>query len=997
MAFGKLHSHFTSIPLIFGFLLLISGCNGLSGENNSLTDLSSSARNAQVSQATIIPSGEALPSKNNELAGKTVDEILAQMSLREKIGQLFFIRAYGTYKSEDSKDYRRLVHQIKELNVGGVTFFDGKVYGQAVLTNKLQKAAEIPLWITQDTEWGVAMRVDRTTRLTPAMGIGATRNPHFAYLAGKVTAQEAKALGVNQIFAPVLDVNNNPRNPVINIRSFAGRPELVSKMGTHFIDGAASTGVVATGKHFPGHGDTDVDSHLALPVINKTYDELAQIELAPFKAAIESGLKSIMSAHIAFPEISKLPDRPSTLSKSVLGRILRDSLGFNGLVVTDAMEMAGIAAHYSPGKAVLLALKAGADVMLLSPDDLTAINYLVRAVDRGKITEERINKSVHKLLALKKEAGLFEDRSVNVARIGEVVSSEKHQRIADKIARASITLLKNEDNIIPLRAADYNRVLVLSISPGNNGELGSYLAERMRFYHPAVRFEVFDDRSDNREINEIEDDIRWSDLVIVASFININSNSSQQYNYRQRQLLSKLPSDKPTALITFSNPYAVANRPDAEVHLMAWQGSKVQMKAAADALFGASAIGGKLPIKIPGAYSFGEGMQLPKTTLRIDEPETANISSEELHRKIAGIMHQAIFDSTFPGGVVGVVKDGKLVYKEGFGYHTYEKTEPVNDNDVYDLASITKVVATTTAIMDLIDKGKISLNDSVSKYFEEFSEGKKQEVTIRHLLLHTSGLPPFRIYVDELKERSEIVEAVKNEPLVYETGTKYVYSDLGFILLGEIVDKVTGMPLNEYVRENFYYPLGMNSTFFNPEENAPWLVDDIPPAEIDTVYRHKIIQAEVHDERAWYMDGVAGHAGLFSSAGDLAIYVQMLLNGGTYGGKRYLSEAIIEKFTSRQSEFNNRGYGFDRKSLDGFSTAGSLSSKQTFGHLGFTGTSMWIDPTRDLAIIMLTNDRWPYRSYAEGIAQVRANIADAVISSIDPSSNFFPIPEKAPE
>ncbi len=962
---------------LFLFSIAIFGCDTpFPAEDVSAESAST------VSHATFSPRTSHTSTREDSLFEKTVDEILAQMTLREKIGQLFSIRALGTFKSEDSKAYRQLIRQIKKYDVGGVIFFDGTVYGQAVLTNKLQKAAEIPLWITQDTEFGVAMRVEGTTRLTPAMGIGATRNPHLAYLAGKVTAEEAKALGVNQIFAPVLDVNNNPRNPVINIRSFSGKPALVAEMGLAFIDGVASTGTIATGKHFPGHGDTDVDSHLALPVINKTYSELKQVELVPFKAAIDSGLRSIMSAHIAFPKISAHPDRPSTLSESVLERILRDSLSFNGLVVTDAMEMAGIAAHYSPGEAVLLSLQAGVDIMLLSPDALTAINFLVRAVKRGKISKERINKSVRKLLKLKKEAGLFADPFVNIQKLSEVISSGKHQRVADKIARKSMTLLKNEDRIVPVRAAEYPRVLVLSIYPGINADGGEYLAEQISRYHPKVRFEVFDERTDGDEVDEIISDARWADLIVVGSFININSNSGRQFNYRQRKLLNRLPSGTPTALITFSNPYAVANRQNAEVQMIAWQGSKVQMEAGAAALFGASAVGGTLPITIPGAYTFGEGLQLPKTTLRFDEPETAGIDAEELHRKVAGIMHQAIFDSTFPGGVVAVVKDGKLVYQEGFGYHTYKKTEPVSDNAVYDLASLTKVVATTTAIMDLVDKGKIALDDPVSKYFEEFSKGAKQQITIRHLLLHSSGLPPFRIYVDELRKRSAIVEAVKNEPLVYEPGTKYVYSDLGFILLGEIVKEVSGLRLDEYMHENFYYPLGMQSTFFNPEKNAPWLVDNIPPAEIDTIYRHKVIQAEVHDERAWYMDGVAGHAGLFSSAGDLAIYAQMLLNGGKYAGKRYLSEAIIKKFTSKQSKFNNRGYGFDRKSLDGFSTAGSLSSKQTFGHLGFTGTSMWIDPTKDLAIILLTNDTWPYRSYGDNISQVRHDISDAVISSI---------------
>lgn len=953
--------------LFFTFLFLLVA-------NTSLTASPSDPVPCSISSSEI---NDPQPTEN--YAGQTVDEILAQMSLREKIGQLFSIRAYGTFKNKSSEEYQKLVRLIKHYNVGGVTFFAGNVCGQALLVNQLQEIADIPLWISQDAEYGMAMRVKGTTRLPPAMGIGASRNLHYAFLAGKITAREAKALGVNQIYGPVLDINNNPQNPVINIRSYGSKPGLVSKMGIHFINGVNTIGLIATGKHFPGHGDTGVDSHLALPVIDKTYEEIKQLELIPFKAAIESGLRSILSAHIAFPKISKHPERPSTLSQSVLKRILREDLNFDGLVVTDALEMKGITDHYAPGEAVLLALKAGADIMLLSPDVPAAINYLVKAVEDGRLSEKRINKSVRKLLTLKKEAHLFKDRYIDLSKLNEVISSEQHLRKADKIARASITLLKNEHDIIPIRAAKYPHVLVLSI--GGDDEK-AYFADQISRYHPTVRHEAFNSGTHGSEIDDIIDDAQWSDLIIVASYVDISSDGDQQFNDRQREFLDQLPEDTPTALVTFGNPYAVANRSEAEVHMLAWQGEKVQMRAATAALFGASAIGGKLPIKIPGAYNFGDGLELSKTTLRFDTPETADISSQELNRKVSTIMHQAIIDSTFPGGVVAVVKDGKLVYQKGFGYHTYEKTKTVDARDVYDMASLTKVVATTTAIMDLIDKGKLSLDDHVSKFFEEFSHGQKQEITIRHLLLHSSGLPPFRIYVDELKTRSAIVEAVKNEPLVYEPGTDFMYSDLGFILLGEIVKEISGLRLDKYVRKNFYYPLGMQSTFFNPKENAPWLVDDIPPAEIDTIYRHKTIQAEVHDERAWYMDGVAGHAGLFSSAGDLAIYAQMLLSGGTYAGKRYLNESIIDKFTARHSKFVNRGYGFSRKSLDGFSTFGSLNSKQSFGHLGFTGTMMWIDPTKDLVVILLTNDTWPYRSYGDNINQVRHNISDAVISSI---------------
>lgn len=912
----------------------------------------------------------------------TVDEILQQMTLREKIGQLFFVRARGYFQNEYSEEYRELLKKIKEYKVGGLIFFKGNIYGQAVLTNKLQQQTSIPLWITQDMEFGAAMRVEGTTRITPAMGIAATGNSNYAWWAGKITAQEAKALGVNQVFAPVLDVNNNPQNPVINVRSFSGDPNTVAEFGARFISGVASEGVISTGKHFPGHGDTDTDSHYSLPVINADYARLDSVELVPFKAAIQENIPSIMSAHINFPKISQNPGRPSTLDRSILDRILVDSLGFKGLVVTDGLEMRGISANYSPGQAIRYALEAGADIMLLSPDELRAITELEQAVYDSTITEKRIDKSVRKLLEWKKNAGMFKDATVDIQKLSTRINSSKNQRIADEISRESLTLLKNKSNIIPIRGRSYPRILFLSVSNDNSGDTGQYLASQMRRYHPAVRFEVFDARTGSEEQANILRDARWANLIVIGSYVRVNSRDKKQFNSRQQNFLNKLPSQTPKALLALGNPYVVYDLPDAEVQLLAWDDSEEQVRNTVPALFGISAIGGTLPINIPGRYSLGDGLHQPKASRCFDTPELAGLNPEKL-KKVDAIVKKAVADSTFPGGVVAVVKDDMLAYCNAFGHHTYDKSEQVMPNDVYDLASLTKVVATTPSIMKLIDEGKITLDDPVSTYFSEFKAGDKSEITIRHLLLHTSGLPAFRVYVDKLKTRDEILEAIKNEPLINEPDTKYVYSDLGFILLGQIVQQVSGLPLDQYAQANFYKPLGMASTWFNPKQGADWLTSRIPPTEIDETYRNKTIQAEVHDERSWFLDGVAGHAGLFSNVQDLSIYAQMLLNKGSYAGKQYIKPETIEAFTSKQSDLHGRGYGFDRKSPNGFSTAGALSSNQTFGHLGFTGTSIWVDPEKNMAVILLTNRTYPKRTYGKNISKIRAEIADAIFSSIE--------------
>lgn len=908
-----------------------------------------------------------------------INALLSRMSLREKIGQLFFIPANGYFRSEDNETYRELVAQIEDHHIGGIIFFRGNIYGQAVLTNKLQKISEIPLWITQDMEYGAAMRVEGTTRFVPAMGVAATQNPEYAYWKGKVTAHEARALGVNQIFAPVLDVNNNPENPVINVRSFSGDPQTVAAFGQQFINGVESEGLIATAKHFPGHGDTDTDSHISLPTINHNYSRLDSLELVPFRSAINNGLQSVMSAHIAFPKISKTPQIPGTLDEFVLNRILMDSLNFKGMVVTDGLEMKGIASNFSPGNAVVRALHAGADLMLLSPDLATAVNEVEKAVQQGIITEDRIDQSVRKLLAWKKHHGLFDRKTIDIDQLSSLINIRENRLITNEISRKSLTLLKNDANLLPVRAEEYPKVMVLSIADDESGSTGASFARSIRVYHPDVTFHVLDKRTGVEEKKEILQDARESDLLILGSFIYVRSGQSVQISPEQMQLLNELP-QKPSVLVAFGNPYVVRDLPDSDAQLMAWSARSNQIQAATPALFGGTKIGGRLPIEIPGMYPMGHGIDLPQTAIRFDEPETVGISSDGL-RKIDTIMNDAVFDSTFPGGVVAVVKDGVIAYRKAFGYHTYDKLKKVSETDIYDLASLTKVVTTTTSIMKLMDEGKVKSNDRISKYFPEFRDGEKQKITIRNLLLHNSGLPPFRVYIDSLQSEAEIIQAIKNEPLINDPGEEYVYSDLGFILLGEIVEQVTGTPLDVYARKTFYYPLGMSSTHFNPKAKGDWISNKIPPTEIDTVYRQMKIHAEAHDERAWYMNGVAGHAGLFSSASDLAIYAQMLMSEGWYAGKQYLKPETIQTFTKRQSSQSDRGYGFDHKS-EGFSSAGTLTSLSTFGHTGFTGTSLWIDPEKDVAIIMLTNRTFPYRSYGSKISRIRAAVADAVISSI---------------
>ncbi len=944
----------------------------------------------QVSEAQNPDGGEFNPftkrpyapaTPNSYSAKLDVDSLLSTLSLKEKIGQLFVVPASGRFSSEDEDRYKDLVDMVQNLHIGGIIFMRGDIYGQAVLTNRLQRISKMPLWITQDMEYGAAMRVEGTTRFTPAMGIAATGDPANAYLVGKITAIEAKALGVNQMFAPVLDVNNNPDNPVINVRSFSADPNMVSQYGNAFIAGVESEGVVSTAKHFPGHGDTDIDSHLDLPVVDHDYSRLDSLELIPFKSAISKGLSSIMSAHIAYPKLSE-DGLPATLDRTILSEILVDSLDFDGIIITDGLEMNGIASKFSPGTAVVKALQAGADIMLISPDVETAIHEVEQAVYQGRLTERRLDRSVRKILELKKQHQLFDGNEVDIEHLTRNIDRNDYKAIAERIARESVTVLKNRNGILPIQAAKYPKIMVLAVADDESGSTGTALARYVRDFHPDVTFRVFDKRSSAEEKGRILRDASKSDLVIIGSFIALRSQQPIQIEKSQLQLLWQIQNMKqPTVLVSFGNPYVLRDLNRSSVHVLSWSNHYDQIKNTVPALFAAAEVKGKLPINIPGYYQIGDGINIPQSSIRSDRPESVGMSSDSL-RGIRYVMQQAIKDSVFPGGIVAVMRKGVITYQEAYGYHDYDKTKPVKFNDVYDVASITKIMATTLATMKLVDEKKLSLDDKVATYIPEFKTDRKKNITIRDLLLHQSGLPPFKIYVDKLKTRADIIEAIKNEPLEYQSGTQYVYSDLGMILLAEIIGDITGSRIDRYIRKEFYFPMGLYSSFYNPAKMGRWMEIRIPPTEFDTLYGRGLVQAQVHDERAYYMDGVAGHAGLFSSARDMAKFSHLLLNDGFYGGERYLSKEIIELFTTKQTGLSERGLGFDRKSPFGFTTAGQLASDDTFGHLGFTGTSLWIDREKELTVILLTNRTYPDRSFGKQISRIRAEIADIAHAAI---------------
>ncbi len=940
-------------------ILIIAMANAINGET---LDESQKAKKVDLSKFT---------------KEQWVNYWMKKLTLEEKVAQMIMPDARGIFLARDNKEFKRLVHYVKNRKVGGLIFFRGDVYETADMINYFQKIAEVPLLISADFEWGTAMRLDYTTHFPPAMGIAATGKPEYAYKVGKITAIEGRAIGIHQNYAPTVDVNNNYRNPIINIRSFGETPEIVSKFAIPFIKGLQENGMIATAKHFPGHGDTDVDSHLDLPVINHPKSRLDSLELKPFKESIEAGVKSIMVAHIFFPQIDTGKGLPSTLSYNIITGILKNELGFKGLIVTDAMNMRGVTKLYSNALASVLAVKAGNDIILIPPDPDEAIDAIVKAVKRGEISEKRIDESVRKILEFKYDLGLHKNRFVDMDKIRDIVTTEEHLRKAKEISRESITVVKN-DGILPILQFDDKKILHITIIDSRDLNSGVSFEEELSKRYNNISFERVDPRSTNGELNAILSKVNNYDIVIVSAYVRVRAyQASLSLMEKHAKFLRQvIDSGKPVVLISFGNPYIVVDYPDVKAYICSYSDAKPVVEATAEVLFGEVSPQGKLPINIPGFAALGTGLTYPKTTLRYDYPDEAGFDANKL-AKLDTIMEKAIQDSATPGAVLLVVRNGIIAYHKAFGTYSYDPySRKVNVNSIYDMASITKVAATTISIMKLYEEGKIDLDDPVAKYLPKFAQNGKDKVTIKNLLLHNSGLPSWRPFYQLCKSPDEILDSIYAQPLVYKTGDSTVYSDLGFITLGKIVEVVTNMPLDQYVKKTFYIPLGMKSTTFLPPKD--W-VDFIAPTEYDSLLGG-FVHGVVHDENARALGGVSGHAGLFSNARDLAVLMQMILNGGEYGGKKFFKKETVELFTKRWP--NNRGLGWDNAlSPYGKSALDGAFGENAFGHTGFTGTSVYVYPEKNVIAVLLTNRVHPTRANNKHIA-LRKAVHKAITEAI---------------
>jgi beta-glucosidase-like glycosyl hydrolase/CubicO group peptidase (beta-lactamase class C family) len=952
---------------------------------------------AKIAEATQggAAANSAAAKKSAREASKWAAATMQKMSVDEKIGQLLFTTYHGILTPTDSETYAKIVHDVVDLHCGGfinITHISplgiekSQTYATAVLNNQLQAKAKLPLLIGADFERGAGMRLDEGTSFPTAMALAAGGKTEDAYTMGKITALEARAVGIQWIYAPVSDVNNNPGNPIINTRSFGENPERVAQFVGAFVRGVEENGGLATAKHFPGHGDTAADSHIDLPVITADRERLEKLELVPFRAAIEAGTGSIMTGHLAVPAMEPDTNVPATLSPRILTDVLRHELNFQGLVVTDAMDMGGITVRYAPGEAAVRAVLAGADALLMPPVPDAAFEGLQEAVRSGRISIERLDASVRRILEAKARLGLDKNRIVDINAINQKVGSVAWQDDAQEISDRGITLLRDTQHLLPLDGTKPSRALLLAFYADPEPYPGEDLERELKSRFDSVTTLRADTRFISADSLKLPSPDSY-DVAILALFVRVSDRKGNVDVPAEQQAFADrvYKAGKPVITLGFGSPYLIERFPQSQTWLAAFGISDVAQISMARAIFGQIPVKGHLPVTIPGVgMAAGFGLEVPANPMAL---QPTDVRGEALLRPAYHVIESAIADKAFPGATLAVGYKGKVAI-HAFGNLSYDANAPaVEPRTMYDIASLTKVVATTTLVAKLSEGDfpvPLDLDAKVERYLPEWaadSNAKDMEwrhrVTVRHLLTHTSGLPPFKEYWRTSTSKQETLKRIFAEPLDYEPGSKEVYSDLGIILMAEIVERLTGRPLNELVKTYISSPLGMKDTMFRPPKNLwQW----IAPTEFDKNLRHRLVQGEVHDENAFTMGGVSGHAGLFSTAPDLAAFCQMLLNGGIYAHHRILKRATIAQFTTPQKlSSGTRTLGWAVPTEGG--SSGHYFSTQSFGHTGFTGTSIWIDQERQVFVVLLTNRVNPTRENMK-IAQVRPAVADAVMQGL---------------
>ena len=942
------------------------------------------------------------------------DSVLATLSPDERIAQLIMVAAYSNRDEAHSAEIERLVRTQK---IGGLVFFQGGPGRQAALTNRYQAAANVPLLVAIDAEWGLAMRLDSTVRFPYQMTLGALPDDSLVYQMGRALARQCRRLGVHVNFAPVVDVNNNAANPVINYRSFGEDPDNVARKGVAYLRGMQDGGLLTSAKHFPGHGDTDTDSHYALPLIAHDRRRLDSLELYPFRRIIDAGAAGVMVAHLSVPQLDPAPGQASTLSRAIVTDLLQQELGFRGLIFTDAMNMKAVADHYPPGEADARALLAGNDVLEFTQDVPRAIAAVRQMVRAGQISQADIDARCRKVLLAKAWAGLDHYQPVATAGLYEALNPPAADYLNQQLFEGALTVLRNQNNLLPLRALDTLRLAAVSVGVDSTSafqEMVARFAGATAFVLPAA--------PTPDQVRRLQDTLRSFDQVLLGVHVpSVRPARGYQLADATVAAVNQLVAGGRAVVCLFGNAYALPrfDLRAAPALVVTYQDHPMAQQAAAQLLFGAVPARGRLPVTPAygpeqAAFRLHDGLDVAGLDrLHYSRPEAVGLNTTRLAHRIDSIVTGAIRARATPGAVVLVAKDGQVIFRRAYGYHTYDSLRAVRADDLYDLASVTKISASLPALMALTDAGRFDVDKTPADYLRGYRRSNKRGVTFRQILAHqgrlTAWIPFWQATVRDdgtFRRRTfradssaryptrvadglflhrhydrNIQRAIRRSPLLPDTA--YVYSDLSFYLYPALVRCLTDQPFTDYLARTFYRPLGATTLTFNPRQRFP--ADRLVPTEYDSLFRKSQLHGTVHDEGAAMLGGVSGHAGLFGNADDLAKLMQMYQQGGSYGGRRYLSDSTLHAFARRQFAGNRRALGFDKPGLHpspGGSTAQS-ASPASFGHSGFTGTFTWADPAYGLTYVFLSNRVNPTRNNPRlSRMNIRTNVLQAVYEEL---------------
>lgn len=923
---------------------------------------------------------------------KWVNEKYNSMTLDEKVGQLFIVAAYS---NKDAMHEAEIENLVKTEAIGGLIFMQDDALKQVELTNRYNKVSKIPLLIGMDAEWGLAMRLKDITRYPWAMTLGAIQENDLIREMGVAIGEQSNRIGVNFNFAPVVDVNTNPKNPIIGNRSFGSDVDNVAQKGIAYMNGMREKKVLASAKHFPGHGDTSSDSHYTLPVVGHDLQRLNSVELAPFQQLINAGVASIMVAHLSVPSLEPDPKIPSSLSKKIITDLLKNKMNFKGLVITDALNMDGVAKAYPPGEVDALAFEAGNDILLFSQAVKTGKQKIIEKINSGEISEERLAESVQKILMAKYYVGLNNYKPLDAKNLMQDLNQVKYKELISKLYENAATVLKNDENLIPIKNLENIKIAYVPLEE----------AEYQNFYD-RLQFHAQVDLVNIKSASEVSKLKDYDHVIIGLHKSNETAYKSYKISDASKSIIKSVSVQNSTILALFGSPYALTDLDlDKTQSIMVfYQNLNTTQDIAAGLVFGAVDAKGKLPVDVNAQWKFSNSISVNGIQrLGFAEPEAVGMNADVIY-KIDQLAQDAIDKAATPGLQIVATRKGKVIYDKSFGYESVERKKKVSTKDLYDVASVTKVTATLPLLMKEVSDGNINLDQNLSTILPRAVSTNKANLKLREILAHQAGLPPWigfykesvnvknaRLYLDYYSRKQDEEHPVKVTDNIYIIGSikdtimddilysplgpkKYEYSDLGYYLFQEYLETKYKRNLDSLTQEFFYKPMGMYHTTYNPLNK--FSKDQIIPTERDRTYRNQLLHGYVQDEGAAMMGGVAGHAGLFSTAQDLAKLMQMYLNGGSYGGVKFLDPEALSEFTKDQFPGNRRGAGLDK-----------LTDKNNhgFGHTGFTGTMVWADPTKELVFVFLSNRVNPSvennslanKKYRENIRQA---LYDAIIN-----------------